>query len=57
MVKLRGLVWKEWLQYKGMMVLGVIASVLGTVVSPFFLKRMVEMEEPISEVHLITSSM
>ena len=57
MGRTRGLVWKEWMQYKGIMILGIIASVFGTVASPFFLKRMVEMEEPISEVHLLTSSM
>ncbi len=54
---MKGLVWKEWMQYKGMMILGIITSVIGTVASPFILKRMVEMKDPISEVHLITSSL
>jgi len=57
MGRMKGLVWKEWMQYKGMMILGIITSVIGTIASPFLLKRMVEMEEHISEVHLITSSM
>ncbi len=56
MGKLQGLVWKEWMQYKGIVILSIIGSVFGTIVSPYLLKRMIEVDEPLSDILLLTSS-